>query len=190
MRINGIRDSHSYRSDYVTGTFYTAMPVVADSVTNLALVADTMVVIPAVIERTLTIDRLGLEVGVLDAGKIIRLGIYTATSVKYPGSLIKDFGTIDAGSTGPKQTGTLATILIPGLYFLVCSSDGAPSVYAQRYAWTPLGMDVSTHMYYATNNYSWLKLDAGSSGALPATFPAGGSLPYGTRAPCIVYRIG
>ena len=63
------------------------------------------------------------------AGKVIRMGIYTAKKKAgvgiEPDALLLDAGTVAADSTSYKEL-AVALALVPGFYFLVCISDGSP----------------------------------------------------------------
>ncbi len=126
--------------------------------------------VPMPIPRSVTIDRIGIEVTDSAAGSpVIRLGIYE-NNAGAPGTLILDAGTVDASTTGFKEI-TISQALTAGMVWLVLAQQGGTSngsVRATRYA---------THVSIPSSGYSlyeaaaWVDADA-TSGALGASAPA------------------
>lgn len=134
---------------------------------------------PYPISSPTTIDALVVEVTVAGgAGAVTRLGIYSDNGSTYPGALLAEAGTADTTGTGVKPV-ALARTLQPGLYWLAgvnqvaaatirCLGGGGGS---------PLvgGNDIAG---------PWMGyVEAGVSGALPATFTTTWA---GTTAPIAV----
>lgn len=126
--------------------------------------------VPMPIPRSLTIDRIGVEVTASATGSpLIRLGIYEDSSGA-PGTLILDAGTVDASTTGFKEI-TISQALTAGMVWLVLAQQGGTSngaVRATRYA---------THVSIPSSGYSlyeaaaWVDANA-TTGALAASAPA------------------
>lgn len=104
------------------------------------------------------------------AGATFRLGIYSATSLGQPGSLLLDAGTVDASSTGFKSISGLSLAMVPGLYFAAFVMQGAatgPTTY--NWAGTPsfqFSTSVGSLQHDRRSHYAM----AGQTGALPASF--------------------
>jgi hypothetical protein len=140
--------------------------------TTLALVANRFYAVPFIApDRGGTLDLLEVYVTTGVASTNIRLGIYGNTSEAglYPGSLVLDAGASSSATSSTKISLSISQALTPGaLYWLVCLSDGAPTIRAgSANAADPIlgspnssGTAITTHLY-ATQTY----------GALPGTFP-------------------
>ena len=127
-----------------------------------------------VISRTMTFDRIAIQVTTLAAGKSIRLGIYNVGTNLYPGTLVLDAGVVSAAATGVK-TITISQQLARGIYFTAFISDGTPTLECPYAVVAPLGGHPTN--FAVTNFAGWYKDD--SYGALPDPLPAGGSLDSG-----------
>lgn len=78
----------------------------------------TLRLTPWLVERAITIDRLGVEVTIVgEAGSVFRLGIYGDSSC-YPGALIVDGGTVVGDTLGVKEVTISAITLEPGVCWL------------------------------------------------------------------------
>lgn len=95
--------------------------------------------VPIPVPRSLTIDRIGIEVTSSATGSpTVRLGVY-ADANGVPGALILDAGTVDASTTGFKEI-TISQALTAGLVWLACAQQGGTSTGVLR------GMTGSTHV--------------------------------------------
>ena len=86
-----------------------------------------LVYIPIYVHRTTTYDRISIYVDTLDAGKLMRLGIYEATSGVtglLPGALVLDAGTVSIGTTGIKEI-NISQELTEGFYYLAFVGDSS-----------------------------------------------------------------
>lgn len=91
----------------------------AAETTGKSPAADVIEFVPFLLQRSITIDRMGIGVTTLAAGEVARIGIYTATLGSdglAPGTLILDAGTVSVASTGDKEA-TVSKTLGPGWYF-------------------------------------------------------------------------
>jgi len=135
--------------------------------------------------RSLTVDRIAVEIKTAAVDKSARLGIYRNGTNMYPGALVLDCGTINCGTTGVKEI-VIDQQLSKGLYWLVIVSDGAPQI--------EQALVVSKFLGIIGNNYSsyYVGWDVSQAyGALPDPFTIGGSLVQNvTRVPYIVLRPG
>jgi len=179
-------DAHTYSwmQKLKTGEYF--LPVPYETVFTFALTADRIVAVPFVVARSMTIDRLAIEVtAAAVADKVARLGIYNDGTNLYPGSLVKDYGTVTVDSTGIKvAAGDQA--LTKGIYWLVIVSDGAPTVRAYIPTWSILGQPATVFDRNNTNG-NWYKAGVGS-GALADPFVSGATL-YTYYQPSILPRL-
>lgn len=148
---------------------YTCSPGVTAS-TQLA--NQTLRLYPWVVEKTMTIDRIGFEIATAgQAASKYRVGIYSDDGNCYPGALLLDAGqgAADVATTVPLTVS--ATVLQPGLYwiggvpqsaattapFLRCASNWTPPVNPGQGTSPP----VSAFFGFS---------EASVTGALPSTF--------------------
>jgi len=148
-------------------------------------VANRFSTLPFFTPRTITVDRIAVHVTTADAGKSIRLGIYEDTDFN-PVDLLLDAGEISAGATGVIAA-TIDQVLTKGNWWLVCVSDGTPTLRGFDRGNTPLTrMGIMTASAF---DYTYVRKYVDDSyGALSATFPAGIALATGT-GPLIAVRI-
>lgn len=102
-----------------TGEYYPS-PLIADGspTGNVVTAVDKLFAIPYPVVRTITVDRIALNVTTLgEAGAKARLGIYKNGTNLYPGELLVDTGEIDCTGTGVKPK-TIDQQLTRGLYWL------------------------------------------------------------------------
>lgn len=140
------------------------------------LAAGDFYAVPFLVARSITVDRITIEVTAGAALQFIRLGIYNDGTNLYPGTLLLDAGTVDVAAIGMKAI-TINQALTKGLYWLVLLSQGTPTVNGSQPAWTPIGQD-STNFNTGRGNSAWL-LGGVAWGALPDPFPAGAGLKQG-----------
>lgn len=92
-----------------------------------AIPNNTMRVAPWLVLRTLSIDRLLVDVSAAgEAGSKIRVVIYGDNGTGYPGSLVLDAGQV-AGDAIAVPTLTVALTMPPGLYWIGGGSQSAPT---------------------------------------------------------------
>jgi hypothetical protein len=146
-----------------------------------------MVFAPTIVSRTITVDRIAINVSVAEAGATPRLGIYSATSANRPGDLILDCGTVDASTIGNKQI-TISATIPAGLFFLAVAHQGASSTLRLTNCTIDTGIikghtNLNAALLTAPNSY----LQTGVSGALPASY-SGGDTATERRHPMIAVR--
>lgn len=128
------------------------------------------------VERTITIDRIGADVSSAGSGGgVLRLGVYADDGSGYPGALLLDAGTID-GASATVQQATIGSplVLTPGLYWIGAALQGSPgtqpTVRTLAGTWTPpvpiLG---TTSAPAASDSYAGYR-ETGVTGALPSNF--------------------
>ncbi len=181
MTIIGTPTRRNFIEEYLvppkeSGRYYSALTSCYNT-SNSALTANYYYTTPIVIRQSESFDRIALEITAASAGgKVLRLGIYADNGALYPGSLVLDAETVaaDPGGTPVLQTKTIAQTLAPGLFWLVGVSDGAPTVkFISSYsALGTAGTDGSTGQAPLASLY---KARGAGDGALPATFPGGGT---------------
>jgi hypothetical protein len=72
---------------------------------------------PCVIDKSVTVDRIAVQVATAGANNDLRLGIYVADSTGLPSTLRLDAGTVSAATTGVKEI-TISETLAAGVYWL------------------------------------------------------------------------
>jgi hypothetical protein len=137
--------------------------------TNAARALNRMEYVPTVVSKSISVDRIAVNVSVAEAGATPRLGIYGRSATNRPGSLILDCGTVDASTTGTKII-TINTTIPAGLFFLAVAYQGASSSLRLSNCALDGGIIKAHGSVLAAvifpNSYS----QAGVSGALPATY--------------------
>lgn len=102
---------------------------------TIALGANTIYYLPIFTKTQKTLDQLACSVTTAAAaGKVIRMGLYTADSNLNVGNLIADGGNLAADATGDKAFSISATIA-PGAYLIGVHTDGAPTVRLMGRGW-------------------------------------------------------
>lgn len=134
------------------------------------------------VDHTFTAIGVGVNTGG-SAGSVYRLGIYTDSNV-YPGSLVADYGTVPTTAQGA-QTIAISAALAQGRYWLAAAAQGSPVTLAQLQASsvpaTLLGFSAIPINATMANESLGVQV-TGITGALPATFPGGGSFSAGVQA--------
>ena len=171
-------DAHTYNfyDIYRTGEYIPRVPVGSNSITT-SLIADYLYVSLFVVARDITIDRLAIQVTTLEAGKSCYLGIYSNGTNMYPGTLLQDYGTVSVAATGVVAA-SADQALTKGLYWLAILSNNAGTLRVRGTSYAVSSFALSSTAFETMRN-GWYKGQA--YGALPATFPAGGSLGTNTQ---------
>lgn len=95
--------------------------------TTVAYGANSLRAMPFVVPKTITIDRIAMEITVAgSAGSLVRIGIYDSSNA-LPLNLILDAGTI-AGDSATFQSITINQTLVAGLYWLTWISNSATNI--------------------------------------------------------------
>lgn len=154
----------------------------------ITLVANKLLGIPFLVARSMTFDRIAIQVTTLADPSNIRLGIYNDGTNLYPGTLLLDAGVVSGATTGVKAI-TISQALTKGLYWLALVSDATPILYSTNpggdVGSNPLGRNVD-YMAFGNSGYTVSFTYA----ALPTPFTAGGTF-YGASlaAPLIALRL-
>lgn len=121
--------------------------------------------------RAGTLDRIGTHVGSAQASNTWRLGLYSDNN-GYPGSLLADFGTIDASTTGQK-TISVSQVVNDGIYWTALVEQGGAAG-STVLVWTNAGNPIGSFFNDSGNIYDiYHSLTyAGNAGALPGTWTA------------------
>ena len=166
-----------------TGQYLSTFAGISSSAT-IALEAGKLYALPFVVVRTMTMDRLAINVQTLASSKSCRLGIYNDGTNLYPGTRLLDAGEVSVNTTGLKEA-TISQQLTKGIYWLVCLSEGIPTVYRVAVATgSILGLTATDP---TTFNAGWSVSQ--TYGALPASFPAGGGLVLSGSQMAILARL-
>jgi hypothetical protein len=168
--------------------WYPAGVISAGSATTNAVSAlGRLFAIPLLTYRGGTVDRLGIEVTILATSGVARIGIYQATSGTnlYPSALTVDGGEVLTSTTGVK-TVTINTTLTPTTLYYACVIFGTalPSVRS-------IGRDSMVNLFGMGSTFGavimgWGIKVAQTYGALPATFPAGGTVMVSDETPILI----
>jgi len=155
----------------------------ASGAQTLDALSFTSLVVPG--SNSITLDRIGIEVATGVATAVVRLGLYNndpATAT--PSTLIGDYGTVDASTTGAKEI-TISQTLNPGLYWMAFVTQvAAANVRRLGNVSNPL---IPQDALTTTANQAYDRLyQVGVSGALPATT---GILIPGVQAPKTMVRV-
>jgi hypothetical protein len=140
----------------------TAMPYIYPHGTitsgTVAMVANTLYLVPYWIGVDQVYTKIGCEVTVGAGSTLVRMGVYTLTSNGMPFKLVLDAGTIDSSSSGIKII-TISKRFF-GKYWFGCISAGTPTVRgvsggsAFRSSMLGCGTDLATSGPYAISQAS------------------------------------
>jgi hypothetical protein len=150
-----------------------------------SIVANALNLIPLIVSKTMTLDRIGLNVSTGVAASTARLGIYAASNC-VPTTLIADFGTVSTAATGPVSTVVNIT-LTPGLYYFALIS--ATAIGTMTFA----NGGLYPIMFYSAPGIAqgiFLRVLTGVTAAsFPANFSSLTLTPANTVVPAIFYRL-
>lgn len=172
---------------YAAARYYTGEAMNASNgATTGAVAANTLYVMPFLVQQKRTWTKIGINVTVL-AGTNARLGIYNFAN-GVPTTLVLDAGTISTATTGQKEA-TISQILEVGAYALVVVFDNTPTVTMGTLS-TTIGAGMIGAGSFGTIDTQ--QTATFTFGALPASFSAGGvgALTYtAANTPIIWMRI-
>lgn len=167
--------------------WYVAGQVNATQLSTGSMTPNTLHAFPLVVPRSVTIDRVGVNVVTSTAATNCRIGVYTDDGNMYPNALLFDSGNISTASTGAR-TATVSQAVSPGtLYWAVflCSS-GTPTFRGLPLAGMHEVVGYSNTLTVGTG-LGWYPTFAFA--ALPGTFTAGGTADHPTTVlPAIFLR--
>lgn len=96
--------------------------------TGQAVIANTAYICPLWCGRAQTVTRLGTRIATASAGTSVRVALYSDhPSLAKPNALLVDSGAMSSATTGDKES-VVSAALSAGLYWVVVTSDGAPTV--------------------------------------------------------------
>jgi len=153
-RHNAILDSHTKNifEPLRVGEVFIPFPSRDLNQTEL-LTADRAYLVPFFVARKLTIDRLAIEITILQAGSQARLGIYRNTpGTNRPSELILDAGLVSTAAVAVVMA-TINQQLGKGLYWLYLACDDAPTLKANYATFSLIGhnpADLDSGGLYAT----------------------------------------
>ncbi len=156
---------------YITGSL---MSGTTDTIT----IGDTtFLVAPLIVTKTITFDRIAIEVITAIALKKARAGIYLDDGTIYPGALDAESAEFDCSTTGIKETviNKSYTDRIIWLAVKAGGGVGGADYRARVHTWSPAlwgHYDGATTLALTVGGLS----AAQAYGALPATFPAGATV--------------
>jgi hypothetical protein len=140
---------------------------------------DEMNVYPWWCPRSVTLDRVAVEVTTLQSGANARLGLYSVGASGVPGSLVVDFGEINCSSTGVKEL-TVSQAVTAGPYYLTLLNE------VNGVSYRSLGTSAGWAFYNKNDtgwstNYLVMNATRTYTSGFPATHP--GTSAGGTSAP-------
>jgi hypothetical protein len=134
--------------------------------TNFNFPVDRLLFIPIIVRQSVTVDQIGINVGVAEAGSLVRLGLYENVDGVL-GDLIVDAGTVDGSTTGNK-TITISETLDAGLVWGAAVFQNSTTTLA-----VPHGLDSGLVKVFGNSPSGASNVPTGFqdgvSGALPAT---------------------
>ena len=162
------RDTSYYRRIGATRERWYTMPLTGTAISTFTLTANRIYAHPFYVPKTITLDRIAVNVTTLVASGKCRLGIYSDNNCE-PGTLLLDAGEVDTSATGVKSLTINQQLTENNLYWLVFVSNSATHVVRGAPVASilvVLGFDnnlgtAGVKAFYATQTY----------GALPSTFP-------------------
>lgn len=160
----------------VSGRLYAMGGVETGSAVGGAL--DYMRVVVFYVPESWSIDQLSCNVTTADSGAVCRMGIY-AWANGQPGSLVVDAGTVDASSTGQKDS-AISTTLTPGWYAVgVIKSTTAVQLRAYSAPLPNIGYSSSSIVTTVSGaGFQWQDT-GGSTGGLASTGGTATVMPSG-----------
>lgn len=160
QQVNGVAANKSFKTGrYYNPEYFTAPTTSAPALSLLTLM-------PFVVGKTATFDRISVAVTAVGAGSVIRMGIYNTLN-GLPDGLELDAGTVDSSAaTGFKEI-VINKTLSPGLYWLAYVAQGgiAPTVTCFGTASNPYIAHTADPGANSYSNYT----SAGVAGALAAS---------------------
>lgn len=144
--------------------------------TTLALTASRTYWVPFQVNRRITLTQLSIQVTTASSGSVIDVGIYAADGTNNrPYSRLVSVTGLSGGTAGQVNSGSLSTVLEPGLYWAcIYANTGAPTLRAlaagntASLGLTPSGTAHVSHIYAAS----------GFTSPAPTSFTAGtGAVP-------------
>jgi len=126
--VNFGNDISSYRISGAAADRWYTIPIEGAGLSAIAIIANSLSAIPFVTPKTITLDRIAVNVTIGAALSNIRLGIYIDNGNVYPGALILDAGTVSSAVAGVKTIVINQQLNKNSLYWLVLLSDGIPTI--------------------------------------------------------------
>lgn len=132
-RLSALESSFANNNDSInnlyklnSGRYYGALGYLVGQTQTLS--ANRLFAQPIFIGNSVNLDRIGIEVTTAVASTNIRLLIYSDLN-GLPNNLLLNAGVVDSSTTGVKEL-TITQFVSSGVYWLVCVSNGAPTVRA------------------------------------------------------------
>lgn len=157
------------------------------TVSTAARARDVLVAHPFIVERKITIDRIGIEITAAGtAGSVVRLGIYNDDGNIYPGTPLINAGTI-AGDSATVQSIVINQEMEAGLYWLIYWHNSVASITFRAFG-AEAGMLGMPSTLGGVNPANLINLTATYSATLPNPFTAGGAFAS-QASPVIAVRL-
>lgn len=183
--INSYVSYHTPPYQTGAGAYYWLHSFVPNANVTTAKCIDTngqIAAIPWIIPNSITLTQVGIDVTSVtsvDAGGVLRFGIYNDSGGYYPASLIRDLGTVAADAvsvTNPSFVAAFSLSLTPGVYWFTMVPQGCATARPTTGAFTAVSVPPNT--YSNSSSGHTLPLIAGSAVArtfftwTPSTTPA------------------
>lgn len=178
---------------YAVGRWYGTNPIASQN-SNAIVTANTLVAVPFVVSRSITIDELQFEVPTAVASSNVIAGIYSSDSSLLPATKLVDTGSISSATTGMKTSGTLGSpvTLTAGLYYAVFNYSHAVGIRSWNIYTTQPSLGLASTFGTGNTAYSSLSISRTYDGTLPAScgysYPADAVLAL-TQVPMLAYKI-
>jgi hypothetical protein len=147
---------------------------------TIATVANRLYAIPTIITNRLNITEWMISVTVLSAGA----SIYAALAERISRTefrIVKDFGSVDASTTGDKVFPSGSGTIQAGSYFILVNTDGTPTVRGRNILFSDLGTAFAGANQWLYGSLSW-------SGSWPIPATGISNAVNNAAAPTVMYR--
>lgn len=180
----------------VTGRFY-GLPLGTTPVAILTVTA-TLYAYPIYIAASTTVSTLNISCTTGQTGGACHMGIYADNGAGYPGALVYDSGAVaNLTSTAVITKTGVNTTLDAGWYWIATiftASGTFPSVAGITANYSvatnaQLGSDTAAHALATSGQAATGISVAGTYGALPTTFTAGGALTLNAATPLVALGV-
>lgn len=178
---------------YAVGRWYGTNPIASQN-SNFTVTANTLVAVPFIVSRSITINELQFEVPTAVASSNVIAGIYNSDSSLLPATKLVDTGSISSATTGMKTSGTLGSpvTLTAGLYFAVFNYSHAVGIRSWNTYSSQTSLGLASTFGTGNTAYSSLSISRTYDGTLPAS--CGYSYPTNAvltsiQVPMLAYKV-
>jgi len=171
-------------STRIAGEYYDGAPwaITPEALSTVPIVADTLWAIP-VWSWGETVDRLGIEVAVAEAGKSVRLGFYEGTGGA-PGGLILQTGDLSLGSVAFVEAAISQALPFGRVYSAILSDSAGTARFRGMDRRNTCGFNLGDSVATTAGYTAFCKTGQAFASGLPDPFPTSP-----TRAAATPFRV-